>query len=336
MFWHGQFGHFTNMEFLMKSFYKLVLPVLVSALAEGAVPTKLNFQGILTDTTGAPVSDGTHSTVFKFYTVSSGGAALWQESINVTTTDGLFTTLLGETNMIDETIFPSVPIYLGVAVDGAAEMTPRTEFTSVPWAIKSKIADGVQNNSVNSQSIQDGSVTLSDLGQNGATNGKIMKWQGSGWAIANDSAGDGLSSGIASTHTVLLKILPCDSMIDIATVTITTPSAGYIFVVGKATLAFGNSNSQITILVQIDETAGGLETNGFYISQGLSGYTNTATDDEMSVYVDRVYQKPAGTYTFRLEGRGCSFDVAAEAKAYFQSVTAMYFPTAMGAVSATE
>jgi hypothetical protein len=311
--------------------------IILGASTLADVPPKINYQGLLTDSSGTPVSDGSHSVVFKFYTVANGGVALWQETHNITTADGLFSIILGETSDIDETIIPSAPVYLGVSVDGGSEMSPRTELVSVPWAIRSKITDGVQDNAVNSQSIQDGSIALADIGQNGANDGKIMKWQSDQWTIANDSIGTGgVSSGIAATHTTLLKMLACDSMIDIVTTTITTPASGYIFVVGKATVAFANSNSQITAVLQIDETAGGLETNTYYITLGLSGYTNTAIDDVFSAYVDRVYQKPAGTYTFRLEGRGCSFDPLAEVKAYFQSITAIFIPTAMGSVSTSE
>ena len=46
------------------------------------IPKKLNYQGILTDDSGNPLS-GSQSLTLKLYNVASGGTALWEESQNV-------------------------------------------------------------------------------------------------------------------------------------------------------------------------------------------------------------------------------------------------------------
>ena len=48
-----------------------------------------------------------------------------------------------------------------------------------------------QTNGVTTQMITDGTLLFVDVGQNGATNGQVMKWNGSAWAAAQDNAGAG-------------------------------------------------------------------------------------------------------------------------------------------------
>ncbi|MEN9920940.1 MAG: hypothetical protein RL538_833, partial [Candidatus Parcubacteria bacterium] len=48
------------------------------ALAQPAYT--INYQGKLTDNTGLTVADGTYQIVFKLYTTSTGGSAIWTET----------------------------------------------------------------------------------------------------------------------------------------------------------------------------------------------------------------------------------------------------------------
>ena len=69
----------------------LVFPL--SSLA--AFNQQINYQAKLTTTAGSTVPDDARSTVFSLYTASSGGTAIWTETQSVTTTDGLFSVMLG-------------------------------------------------------------------------------------------------------------------------------------------------------------------------------------------------------------------------------------------------
>jgi hypothetical protein len=104
-----------------------------------AIPQMMSYQGKLTDTLGQPVQDTTYSVTFSLYTVASGGSAFWTEPQSVTTRGGLFSLLLGSVTPIG-----AVPdagmLYLGMAVGGGVELTPRVRIVSAAYAYKADTA----------------------------------------------------------------------------------------------------------------------------------------------------------------------------------------------------
>jgi hypothetical protein len=177
-----------------------------------AIPQLLSYQGKLTDTLGAPVSDTTYNVDFRLYTVPSGGSPYWSETQTIRTRSGLFSTLLGSVTPIG-----SVPdagaLYLGMAVAGGAELTPRLRIVSGAYAflstrtanadlLQGKDTTGFvrtgQTGSVTSAMIADGTIAAADLGQMGASTGQVMKWTGSAWAPRNDSLGSGGGGTVTS------------------------------------------------------------------------------------------------------------------------------------------
>jgi len=104
------------------------------------IPRMLSYQGRLTDTLGEPVPNGSYSVAFRLYTQASGGTPFWNEVQSVQTSEGLFSVLLGAVARID-----SVPdagnLYLGMAVDGGAELAPRLRIVSAAYAYKADTAD---------------------------------------------------------------------------------------------------------------------------------------------------------------------------------------------------
>lgn len=71
---------------------QMTLPVILAVLltvASAEIPTVMNYQGKVTDTSGNPVADGAYTTRFRIYNVSSGGSALWDSgNRNVTVSGG--------------------------------------------------------------------------------------------------------------------------------------------------------------------------------------------------------------------------------------------------------
>jgi hypothetical protein len=110
----------------------------------GTVPTIINYQGTLTDTSGNPVPNGQYGVVFSIYDVSTGGTALWTETWNsgttpITTIGGDFGVLLGTHNPIPASFFADHPLtYLGIKVGSDSEMTPRQKIASVGYAFKAE------------------------------------------------------------------------------------------------------------------------------------------------------------------------------------------------------
>ena len=117
-----------------------------SAPAQDATSSgTIAYQGRLADASGASLS-GTYIIVFRLYNVASGGTALWEESwtgINsVQVTDGLFNVLLGSLTPIPQTVLTgNSSLWLGIDVGSDAEMTPRVQLGSAPYAIQSQHAE---------------------------------------------------------------------------------------------------------------------------------------------------------------------------------------------------
>ena len=114
--------------------------ILLCALpAQAQIPRLISFQGILTDTNGQPVADGSHDVAFALYENRTTTTPLWRETQSVEVADGLFNVLLG--SAVALTIEFDAPYYLGIAVDGDPELQPRTQLAAAPYAMRAVAAD---------------------------------------------------------------------------------------------------------------------------------------------------------------------------------------------------
>jgi len=114
----------------------LIVPSLVAA----DVPKTLSYQGVLTDAGGAVVSDGTYSLTFRLYTASSGGTAVWEETQSVQVSKGIFNAILGDVNPL---LLPfDTTYYLGISVEGGAELVPRVELAATAYSLNSDKVQG--------------------------------------------------------------------------------------------------------------------------------------------------------------------------------------------------
>ncbi|KAA3632830.1 MAG: hypothetical protein DWP97_10295, partial [Calditrichaeota bacterium] len=120
----------------MTTFIKISLFVLLLfAAAFSSVPQMLHYSGRLLDSGGDPIVDGTYTVIFTIYDDSTSGSAVWTESQNIFTEDGLFTVLLGSGAPISDTVFYSPERYLGIKVGSDPELTPRTRIVSSAYAL---------------------------------------------------------------------------------------------------------------------------------------------------------------------------------------------------------
>ncbi len=109
--------------------------VMVSVPAIADVPPTMNYQGCLTDTDGNPVADIPHNITFRIY--DDTGVVRWEESHTITTTDGLLSVELGSNGSpLSVDVFDCVECWLGITVDGAPEVSPRTRLNTVPYSFR--------------------------------------------------------------------------------------------------------------------------------------------------------------------------------------------------------
>jgi hypothetical protein len=106
------------------------------ASATSTVPGLLNYQGYLTDSSGAPL-DGSYAIKFAIYDAPTAGNELWSETqLGVEVNDGQLSALLGESVPISSTLFATYPdTFIGVTVGSDPEMTPRQRIHSVPYCM---------------------------------------------------------------------------------------------------------------------------------------------------------------------------------------------------------
>lgn len=125
---------------------RTAVPALIALFAplaaQAAAPPLIPVTGFLTDANGLPI-DGTVDIDFKIYRAT--GPAQWSnggQPITVDVFDGQFTAYLGSDAALDLALFrDNTSLFLGMAVEGAAEMQPRFELGSAPFAGYAKYCD---------------------------------------------------------------------------------------------------------------------------------------------------------------------------------------------------
>lgn len=120
----------------------LLLTVLMSA-AGGAINPILSYQGFLRDSNGVPYPDGDYEFTFTIYPDSIGGTALWSETQTLTVADGLVHASLGSVEALDQSVFSSAPLWLGVQLGTEPEFTPRHFIGSSVYAFVAADAEAL-------------------------------------------------------------------------------------------------------------------------------------------------------------------------------------------------
>jgi hypothetical protein len=118
----------------------LALTLCIATLSPADISPHMSYQGVLKDSGGDVVSDGTYAVTFRLYTVEAGGTAIWTESQSVDVEGGIFNVALGSITSLTTLAF-DVPYWLGISVEGEAELSPRVELMSVPYAAHAGFAD---------------------------------------------------------------------------------------------------------------------------------------------------------------------------------------------------
>ncbi|MDP4221288.1 MAG: hypothetical protein Q8916_11485 [Bacteroidota bacterium] len=113
---------------------------ILSQEAAGQIPRSISYQGVLAHSDGSLVADGNHSLTLSLYLSATGSTSIYSEVQNVAVVRGIFNIIIGSVTPIPPSIGFDRAYFLGVAVDGGAELTPRTPLTSAPYALNAQHA----------------------------------------------------------------------------------------------------------------------------------------------------------------------------------------------------
>lgn len=190
-----------------------------------AIPKKISYQGVLTDSNGTPLSDGQYQMRFKIYDAATNGNLLWTEEwtgdSKVTVNGGLFNVLLGSIEPIDlGTLTFNAPYWLGVEVYNTGSssyetLSPRHELASAAYALRAaKVEDGaisasaLASSSVTGDKISAGAITdakVDSLSASKITSGTInndrINWAAPG-SIGTTTAGTGYFTDLFASGNV--------------------------------------------------------------------------------------------------------------------------------------
>ena len=121
---------FRNHPFLKYSYFALLL---YSGTLCLSAQTTLVMQGSLQKSSGKPFDNGFHAITFKLYEVEDGGVAIWtEEQPKVLVESGLYEATLG--SIVPLRLPFNKRYYLGIAVNGEDELSPRAIIGNAPYA----------------------------------------------------------------------------------------------------------------------------------------------------------------------------------------------------------
>ncbi len=142
------------MKQIVLSIIIIMLTALTAQAQESSVPPLINYQGMLADATGNPLT-GTKKLTFNIYDAPTGGNLIWGPQVfeSVPLVNGRFNVILsvaedGKSSVADA--FSAGSRYLSIKVESNPEISPRQQILSAPYAIqaehsaKADVAETVQ------------------------------------------------------------------------------------------------------------------------------------------------------------------------------------------------
>jgi hypothetical protein len=141
---YGALSFFTNARLALGAARQSA--ALQTSPSNAVAPTFFNYQGVLRNPEGQPLS-GVHKLTFRIYddVTDPLPEALWmEEHAEVTVRNGQFSVLLGDLKPIPPELFAGPDRFIGITLAPFDEMMPRQRFASVPYAFASDYAGDAQ------------------------------------------------------------------------------------------------------------------------------------------------------------------------------------------------
>ena len=168
--------------------FTLFALVLWVTAAPAAIPQTVSYQGILRDAGGTIVDDDDYDLTFNIYSVAAGGTALWTETQTLAVENGIFNAILGSVTALGLNF--SNPYWLGVSVEGAAELTPRLELTATPYSLNADRLDGLSSGAFAGSAHTHALDALDDVDAPAPGDGQVLSYSsGDGEWVASTLAG---------------------------------------------------------------------------------------------------------------------------------------------------
>ena len=271
--------------------YFLSTPFL-SALAAPGINQQIHYQGLLTDSSGNSVTDGSYDIVFKLYDASSSGNLLWTGTHTaangnaVTVSSGVFSVLLGSGsgNSLASVDFNQDEIWLGITINTDSEMTPRQRMAAASYAFNADKLDGI---GLATSTLSTGDLLYFDGLElerlASGTDGQVLKLVSGLPSWGADIFGSG---GLFATTSDSLVIHPADTTDVLVLGGSATTTTGNIFevigssllggdlvVTGQTTLGNASSTNQ-TISGYLDVSGQTTLVNASTTNLTASGYIN--------------------------------------------------------------
>ena len=188
---------------------------LVVHRSNAQIPRMISYQGVLSDTTGVPRSDGTYAMTFRLYTSISGGSPIWIESRTLQVRRGLFSTTLGDVTPFADSVRFNRPYWLSLQIGSDPEHTPRMPLTSMAYSLSAdtaRVAGSMPDNAIAGSMIAGGQVVKS---LNGLKDGITLRAQG-GATITSSNDTITINSGPGGGGTGIQGIQNTNNTLDIS------------------------------------------------------------------------------------------------------------------------
>ncbi len=158
------------------------------AESSAGTPAKITYQGMLMAQNGLPVPDNNYNITFSLYAAPDAVEPVWSETQSVTVVKGLFNAILGSSVPFSEEFDQAC--WLGLKLGDEPEMTPRIEFTSVAYSLKSRTVD---DGAIVTSKIANSAITAEKLAvvEGPSSVSQVLTWNGTGlsWQVPPGEGG---------------------------------------------------------------------------------------------------------------------------------------------------
>lgn len=118
-----------------------LLFIIVSTVAFGQIPRTISYQGLLTNSSGALVADGTYTLTIRLFRQATGGTAVFTETHSASVAKGVYNITIGSVTTLPDSLQFDRPYFLSVAVNSGSQLNPRTPLTAAPYALHAETAE---------------------------------------------------------------------------------------------------------------------------------------------------------------------------------------------------